>query len=64
MAVLATVVCVCLQVFDVVAKEDPVNIAYSPVQLHFHMDLVYYESPPGLQMLHCIRLVVPFFPIL
>ena len=51
----------CLQVFDVVATEDPVNIAYSPVQLHFHMDLVYYESPPGLQLLHCIRPVVPFF---
>ena len=54
--------CICvLQVFDVVATEDPVNIAYSPVQLHFHMDLDYYESPPGLQLLHCIRPVNPFY---
>lgn len=22
------------------------------------MDLVYYESPPGLQLLHCLRLCV------
>ena len=50
----------CLQVFDVVTTEDPVNIAYSPVQLNFHMDLAYYEAPPGLQLLHCIRPVILF----
>lgn len=32
---------------------DPINIAYSNVELGFHMDLMYYESPPGLQFLHC-----------
>jgi len=30
------------------------NIAYSSLQLPLHQDLVYYESPPGLQLLHCI----------
>ena len=34
---------------------NPINIAYSPVMLDQHIDLVYYESPPGLQLLHCRR---------
>lgn len=29
------------------ATEKPINIAYSNVGLGFHQDLVYYESPPG-----------------
>jgi hypothetical protein len=33
--------------FDVEATEKPINIAYSNVGLGFHQDLVYYESPPG-----------------
>jgi hypothetical protein len=40
--------------FDVVSVPEPINIAYSPMGLPLHQDLVYYESPPGLQLLHCI----------
>ena len=39
-----------------IKTEDPINIAYSGTKLLPHMDLVYYESPPGLQLLHCLRL--------
>jgi hypothetical protein len=35
--------------------KDPINIAYSNASLDLHMDLAYYESPPGLQLLHCLR---------
>lgn len=31
------------------------NIAYTAVYLPMHMDLCYYESPPGLQLLHVIE---------
>ena len=41
--------------FDVVATPDPINIAYSTSELELHMDLVYYQSPPGLQLLHCLK---------
>jgi len=41
--------------FDVVAVADPINVAYSTLGLVMHQDLVYYESPPGLQLLHCMR---------
>ncbi|XP_011402900.2 PREDICTED: gamma-butyrobetaine dioxygenase-like [Amphimedon queenslandica] len=43
--------------FDVIAvpKEELTNIADSEVGLELHMDLQYYQSPPGLQILHCIR---------
>ena len=40
-----------------IIEEEPINIAYSGVKLIPHMDLVYYESPPGLQLLHCLRFV-------
>eukprot|EP00730_Choanoeca_flexa_P006833 TRINITY_DN12229_c5_g2_i3.p1 TRINITY_DN12229_c5_g2~~TRINITY_DN12229_c5_g2_i3.p1 ORF type:complete len:455 (+),score=82.70 TRINITY_DN12229_c5_g2_i3:135-1499(+) len=40
--------------FDVVATDNPINIAYSNVALDLHQDLVYYESPPGLQFLHAV----------
>jgi len=33
----------------------PINVAYSDAELDFHMDLSYYESPPGIQFLHCVR---------
>jgi len=42
-------------VFDVRDEPDPVNIAYTSLELEGHMDLAYYESPPGLQLLHCLR---------
>ena len=45
------------QTFEVIAEKNPTNVAYSNDTLNFHMDQVYYESPPGLQLLHCIRSV-------
>jgi len=42
-------------VFDVKTEANPVNIAYTSLELRPHMDLAYYESPPGIQMLHCLR---------
>ncbi|DAZ99677.1 TPA: hypothetical protein N0F65_001914, partial [Lagenidium giganteum] len=42
-------------VFDVIAEQDPVNIAYTNEHLKHHLDLAYYESPPGIQMLHALR---------
>ncbi|XP_070538948.1 gamma-butyrobetaine dioxygenase-like isoform X2 [Ptychodera flava] len=43
------------EIFDVQSTPKPINVAYSSTKLGFHMDLVYYESPPGLQLLHCMR---------
>ncbi|KAK6463362.1 gamma-butyrobetaine dioxygenase [Scheffersomyces coipomensis] len=36
-------------------KEDAKNIANTNTFLPLHMDLLYYESPPGLQLLHFIQ---------
>ncbi|KDO26530.1 hypothetical protein SPRG_07932 [Saprolegnia parasitica CBS 223.65] len=47
--------CLYGSVFDVVAEHDPVNIAYTAERLKLHLDLAYYESPPGLQFLHALR---------
>ncbi|ODV79477.1 gamma-butyrobetaine dioxygenase [Suhomyces tanzawaensis NRRL Y-17324] len=41
--------------FDVKNKKDATNIAYTNSFLPLHMDLLYYESPPGLQFLHAIQ---------
>ncbi|XP_059159434.1 uncharacterized protein LOC131943364 [Physella acuta] len=41
--------------FDVEAVPDPINVAYSSEEIGFHMDLVYFESPPGVQLLHCLK---------
>ena len=41
--------------WDVLADPKPINVAYSDAELDFHMDLSYYESPPGIQFLHCVR---------
>lgn len=41
--------------FDVKVDPNPINIAYADIPLPFHMDLIYYEAPPGLQFLHCIK---------
>jgi len=43
------------ETFDVIAQHQPINVAYSNAELDFHMDLAYYESPPGIQFLHCLR---------
>ena len=40
-------------VFHVQRKENAENIAYTNVALPPHQDLVYYESKPFLQLLHC-----------
>ena len=41
-------------VWDVRNKKDPINVAYTTEGLEPHMDLAYYESPPGIQLLHCM----------
>jgi alpha-ketoglutarate-dependent taurine dioxygenase len=40
---------------DVFTKADPRNIAYTSEHLRLHQDLSYYESPPGLQLMHCLK---------
>lgn len=42
------------ETFHVKAVPKPINIAYSDKALEPHMDLAYYESPPGVQFLHCL----------
>lgn len=41
--------------FSVKTETNPINIAYTNKGLKLHMDLPYYESPPGVQMLHCLQ---------
>lgn len=41
--------------WDVRDSPDAINVAYTTEALPLHMDLAYYESPPGLQLLHCVR---------
>jgi gamma-butyrobetaine dioxygenase len=41
-------------VFDVRSEARAHNIAYTNRALPPHQDLAYYQSPPGLQLLHCI----------
>ncbi len=43
------------ETFDVKAERVPINIANTDAPLGFHMDLMYYESAPGLQFLHCLK---------
>ena len=40
--------------WDVKSEVDAKNIAYTSLFLDLHMDLMYFESPPGLQFLHCL----------
>ncbi|XP_076464135.1 gamma-butyrobetaine dioxygenase-like isoform X2 [Babylonia areolata] len=43
-------------VFDVhVSDHQLTNVAYSADGLVYHQDLLYYESPPGLQFLHTLK---------
>lgn len=44
-----------IQVFELLAEDNPANIANTGEGLPLHMDLLYYESPPGLSLLHCLR---------
>lgn len=41
------------ETFEVRSVPDSHNIAYTSERLAPHQDLAYYESPPGLQLLHC-----------
>lgn len=40
--------------WDVKNVEKATNIAYTAKRLDLHMDLLYLECPPGLQLLHCL----------
>jgi len=43
-------------IFDVINSADAaINVAYTSDALGPHMDLCYYESPPGIQLLHCLN---------
>jgi alpha-ketoglutarate-dependent taurine dioxygenase len=46
------------RIFDVKSVPDAKNIAYTSLFLGLHMDLMYFESPPGLQLLHCLKCTV------
>ena len=41
--------------WDVQSVQNSKNIAYTDLNLGLHMDLLYFESPPGIQLLHCIK---------
>ncbi|GBB87374.1 hypothetical protein RclHR1_16890007 [Rhizophagus clarus] len=43
------------KVFDVKSIPAANNIAYTDLHLGLHMDLLYYDAPPGLQFLQCIK---------
>ncbi|GAB7352768.1 hypothetical protein MBLNU459_g3116t1 [Dothideomycetes sp. NU459] len=41
--------------WDVRSVANAKNVAYTDVDLGFHMDLLYMQQPPRLQLLHCLR---------
>ena len=41
--------------WDVESIPNPNNVAYTSLPLPLHADLCYYEVPPGVQLLHCIK---------
>jgi gamma-butyrobetaine dioxygenase len=41
--------------WDVKSVPHATNIAYTSMDLGYHHDLLYFEAPPGLQFLYCIR---------
>jgi gamma-butyrobetaine dioxygenase len=43
------------KVFDVVNVPNPINVAYTALRLALHTDLMYYFTPPGVQLLHCLQ---------
>ena len=43
------------RVFNVISVPRAVNVAYTPLELKLHQDLMYLESSPGLQLLHCLK---------
>ncbi|CAI8026162.1 hypothetical protein GBAR_LOCUS15057 [Geodia barretti] len=40
---------------EVKVTENPINISFGSTLLEPHMDVVQYESKPGLVLLHCLR---------
>jgi gamma-butyrobetaine dioxygenase len=42
------------EMFEVMSKPDPNNLAYTALALPLHTDLPNQELPPGYQFLHCI----------
>ncbi len=40
--------------FDVVAEPDPINLAYTPLDLPAHTDNPYRDPCPTVQLLHCL----------
>ena len=47
-----------MQVHDIKCFEDADDIADMESELYFHQDLLYYEAPPGIVALNCIRFVM------
>ncbi|KAF9904324.1 hypothetical protein EC991_002830 [Linnemannia zychae] len=45
--------------WDVKSVPDAKNVAYTNLNLGLHMDLLYMEAPPGLQLLHSLENSVP-----
>lgn len=43
------------QTWDVRSVPDAKNVAYTSQDLGFHMDLLYMQQPPRLQLLHCLK---------
>ncbi|KAI9882203.1 MAG: hypothetical protein M1823_006049 [Watsoniomyces obsoletus] len=41
--------------WDVRSVPNPTNIAYTHQELGLHQDLLYFHSPPALQLLHCMK---------
>ncbi|KAG8713920.1 hypothetical protein FRC11_010502 [Ceratobasidium sp. 423] len=41
--------------WDVISVRGSTNIAYTDLNLDLHMDLLYMQHPPHLQLLHCIK---------
>ncbi|KAH7337389.1 hypothetical protein B0J17DRAFT_426574 [Rhizoctonia solani] len=41
--------------WDVISVRGSTNIAYTNLNLDLHMDLLYMQHPPHLQLLHCIK---------
>lgn len=40
--------------WDVISEQGAQNLAYTSHPLDWHQDLLYMDSPPGIQILHCL----------
>ncbi len=43
------------RIFEVHTRPNPNSLAYTAYALPPHTDLPYFETPPGVQCLHCVR---------